>query len=167
MTDPLVDHVLALGLAALFASAAWHKLSAGPRFAAQLEAYELLPSSLASSAARALAFGELALAVTLVLPPSRPAAAVAAAGLLALYGGAGLRMGGVRMRSAEFGNTGFELFAGPFTTARASVALGRFVQLAAQAEAGWLLHGPRNPQGIPASFIGPYLNGVLILVSSF
>jgi len=88
-------------------------------------------------------------------------------GTVALYGGAGLRVGGVRMTSSEWGRSRFELFAGPFATARASVSLGRFVRLAVQGEAGWILHGPREPSGVPLSFVGPWINGVLILVSSF
>ena len=96
-------------------------------------------------------------------PSSRPLGR----GAVALYGGAGLRIGGVRMRSDAVDDGSFELFAGPFATARASVRLGRFVRLSTQLEAGWILHGPREPGGVPRSFVGPWLNGVLILVSSF
>ena len=90
------------------------------------------------------------------------------AGTVAIYGGAGLRIGGVRMRSAAFETRGFELFAGPLATARISVSLGRFVRLAINGEAGWILHGPTRLPGVgPTSFIGPWANGVIVLVSSF
>ncbi|PRQ04434.1 hypothetical protein ENSA5_07700 [Enhygromyxa salina] len=90
------------------------------------------------------------------------------AGTLAIYGGAGLRAGGVRMRSETFGDSGgFVAFAGPMTTARLSVSLGRFVRLAVNAEAGWILHGPERPGGVPLSFVGPWANGVVVIVSSF
>jgi hypothetical protein len=90
------------------------------------------------------------------------------AGTVAIYGGAGLRIGGVRMRSENLGESkGFELFAGPLATARISVSLGRFVRLAVNAEAGWILYGPVRPGGVPMSLIGPWANGVIVLVSAF
>lgn len=90
------------------------------------------------------------------------------AGTVAIYGGAGLRIGGVRMRSEDLGESkGFDLFAGPLATARVSVSLGRFVRLAVNAEAGWILHGPVRPGGVPMSFVGPWANGVIVLVSAF
>jgi hypothetical protein len=90
------------------------------------------------------------------------------AGTVALYGGAGLRIGGVRMNSENLGGSKrFELFSGPLATARISVSLGRFVRLAVNAEAGWILHGPVRPGGVPMSLIGPWANGVIVLVSAF
>lgn len=90
------------------------------------------------------------------------------AGTVAIYGGAGLRIGGVRMRSEDLGRSkGFDLFAGPLATARISVSLGRFVRLAVNAEAGWVLHGPVRPGGVPMSLVGPWANGVIVLVSAF
>ncbi len=89
------------------------------------------------------------------------------AGTLALYGGAGLRVGGVRMRSDAFGRTGFMAYAGPLAMARASVSLGRYVGLALNVEAGWLLHGPERPNDIPLTLRGPWLNGVIVIVSRF
>lgn len=94
------------------------------------------------------------------------------AGTVAIYGGAGLRIGGVRMRSEDLGQNpneskGFDVFAGPLATARVSVSLGRFVRLAVNAEAGWILHGPVRPGGVPMSFVGPWANGVIVLVSAF
>jgi hypothetical protein len=90
------------------------------------------------------------------------------AGTVALYGGAGFRAGGVRMKSHEFGDSdGFRSFAGPLLMARASVSLGRFVGLALNFEAGWLLHGPVRPNAIPLALIGPWANGVIVIVSRF
>ncbi|PRQ09734.1 hypothetical protein [Enhygromyxa salina] len=90
------------------------------------------------------------------------------AGTVAIYGGAGLRVGGVRMRSATFGDSaGFHAFAGPLSTAALSVSLGQYVRLAVNAELGWILHGPVQPQGVPLSFVGPWANGVVVIVSSF
>lgn len=89
------------------------------------------------------------------------------AGTVAIYGGAGLRIGGVRMTTDMIRSKGFELFAGPLATARVSVSLGRFVRLAVNAEAGWILHGPVRPGGVPMSLVGPWANGVIVLVSAF
>jgi hypothetical protein len=47
------------------------------------------------------------------------------------------------------------------------VSLGRFVRLAVNAEAGWILHGPVRPGGVPMSLVGPWANGVIVLVSAF
>lgn len=90
------------------------------------------------------------------------------AGTVALYGGGGFRAGGVRMRSASFGDSnGFRSFAGPLLMARASVSLGRFVGLAINLEAGWLLHGPSRPNAVPLSLRGPWANAVVVIVSRF
>ena len=98
----------------------------------------------------------------------RPSQAPRGAGTLAFYGGAGLRVGGVRMRSNNHGDSaGFRAYAGPLASFRTSVALGRFVGLALNLEAGWLLHGPERPNGVPLSLRGPWANGVLVIVSRF
>lgn len=90
------------------------------------------------------------------------------AGSVALYGGAGFRAGAVRMRSEAFGDSdGFRSFVGPLAMVRASVSLGRFVGLALNLEAGWLLHGPERPNGVPLSLRGPWTNGVIVIVSRF
>lgn len=86
--DPILIHACALALAAILATAATHKLRAPRWFAAQLEAYALLPAPLVKPAARALPLVEGAVAVALLLPVSRSAAALAAAALLAAYAGA-------------------------------------------------------------------------------
>jgi hypothetical protein len=88
MIDVLLQLILAAALALLFAAAALHKWRSGPFFEAQLAEYRLLPEALVPVAARALALLELALALGLLVPATRPLAGAAAAGLLALYGGA-------------------------------------------------------------------------------
>jgi hypothetical protein len=88
MIDVLLQLILAAALALLFAAAALHKWRSGPFFEAQLAEYRLLPEALVPVAARALALLELALALGLLVPATRPLAGGAAAGLLALYGGA-------------------------------------------------------------------------------
>ena len=97
-----------------------------------------------------------------------PSRARRGAGTVSVYGGAGLRVGGVRMRGGDLGSSdGFEAFAGPLAMARASVDLGRFVGLALNAEAGWILHGPERPNDVPLSFVGPWVSGVIVIVSVF
>lgn len=86
--DPILIHACALALAAILATAATHKLRAPRWFAAQLEAYALLPQGLLKPTARALPLLEAAIAAALLLPASRSAAALAAGALLALYAGA-------------------------------------------------------------------------------
>lgn len=86
--DPILIHACALALAAILATAATHKLRAPRWFAAQLEAYALLPTALLAPVARALPLVEGAVAVALLLPASRSVAALAAAALLAVYAGA-------------------------------------------------------------------------------
>lgn len=86
--DPILIHACALALAAILATAATHKLRAPNWFAAQLRAYALLPEALVKPAARALPLLEAVVAAALLLPVSRPAAALAAGALLALYAGA-------------------------------------------------------------------------------
>ena len=70
-------------LALVFADAARHKVTAGQRFRASLQAYEIIPASLVGMTAAVLAAVELLIAVGLVV--LLPAAAVAAAGLLGVY----------------------------------------------------------------------------------
>lgn len=86
--DPILIHACALALAAILATAATHKLRAPRWFAAQLEAYALLPQALLRPVARALPLLEGAVALGLLLPFSRAAAAVAAGVLMAVYAGA-------------------------------------------------------------------------------
>jgi hypothetical protein len=88
MVDPLLQWVVALGLALVFGSAAWHKRSAPAHFRAQVAAYRVLPPVLLRPAAGALPWIELATALGLLIVPLRPAAGVAAATLLLTYGAA-------------------------------------------------------------------------------
>ena len=85
MIDPVVEFSICLALALLFAAAAWHKVSDRVRFGAVLRAYELLPSGLVAPATRLLPVLEASIAAGLLYPPTRQAAALAAASLLVLY----------------------------------------------------------------------------------
>ncbi|MFK7830332.1 MAG: MauE/DoxX family redox-associated membrane protein [Congregibacter sp.] len=85
MIDPLLQLIIAVSLSLLFISAASHKRSDRHRFAAQLEAYELLPKSFAAPVAAALPWFELAAGLLLLIPASRPIAGVVACGLLVIY----------------------------------------------------------------------------------
>lgn len=84
--DPLADLALRLGLAALLALAALHKLRDRATFEGQLGAYALLPAALVNPASRAIPLIEAAAALLLVAR-SDHAAALAAA-LFTIYGGA-------------------------------------------------------------------------------
>jgi ABC-type proline/glycine betaine transport system permease subunit len=85
MIDPVFNLSICCGLALLFAAAAWHKISDRARFAAVLRAYELLPSWLVVPATRLFPVLEASIAVGLLYPPTRRAAALAAVLLLVLY----------------------------------------------------------------------------------
>lgn len=84
-TDPIFIIASALAIAVLLASAATHKLRAPGRFARQLGDYQLLPEFLLRPVARLVPVLELVIAFALLVPLSRAGAALAAAGLLALY----------------------------------------------------------------------------------
>ena len=84
MIDPVISVALRCVLAALFATAAWHKATDLPRFRATLIAYRLLPPSLGRSVAALVPGLELAIAVGLLLPAYRWAA-YAATALLGFY----------------------------------------------------------------------------------
>lgn len=86
--DPIFIIASALAIAVLLASAATHKLRAPGRFARQLADYELLPEALVRPGARVIPVLELAIAFALLVPASRTWAALAAAGLMALYASA-------------------------------------------------------------------------------
>lgn len=88
MIDPAIELSLRIGLALLFAAAAWHKLSDRTRFAASLSAYELLPRRLLSPSAWLLPALECALSIGLLHAPTRAPAALASIALLAIYTGA-------------------------------------------------------------------------------
>ena len=84
--DPVPAAVLALALAALWIASGVHKLHDPGDFAAALAAYALLPPRAVASVARALPLIEITVAVGLLLPVSRQAAALVSALLLGLYG---------------------------------------------------------------------------------
>jgi uncharacterized membrane protein YphA (DoxX/SURF4 family) len=86
--DPALHATLRTGLAVLLLAAARHKLRDLSRFAAAVRAYRLLPVSLARCAAPCLAVLELVVGAALLVPPVGRGAALAAAGLLSLYGAA-------------------------------------------------------------------------------
>lgn len=85
MIDPLVTIVIATSLALLFLLAARHKFSAHRRFEAQLAAYRILPESLVTPVARVLPWIEVAVALSLLFAITRPAGAMLATALLAMY----------------------------------------------------------------------------------
>jgi hypothetical protein len=86
--DPAFGWAASAALALVFAQAAWHKLRGLGAFAAAVAAYELLPPSLAPLVATQLAATELVLVGTLLLPPARAGASVAAFALLCIYSAA-------------------------------------------------------------------------------
>jgi len=86
--DPIYPIVGALAVAVLFASAASHKLRAPQRFARQLEDYALFPPPLLAPLTRLVPLLEAGLALALLLPATRPWAALGAALLLAVYAAA-------------------------------------------------------------------------------
>ncbi len=85
MIDPVIELSLRLGLAFLFAAAAWHKASDRARFGATLRAYQLLPSWLVPALTRVLPLVEASIAVGFLYPPTRQATVFAAIPLLMLY----------------------------------------------------------------------------------
>ncbi|WOJ92728.1 MauE/DoxX family redox-associated membrane protein [Congregibacter variabilis] len=85
MIDPLLQLTIALSLFLLFVSASQHKRAELRRFAAQLEAYELLPKRLNRIFAVSLPWLELAVGVLLLIPASRGFAGFTAAVLLTMY----------------------------------------------------------------------------------
>lgn len=85
MIDPALHIILATALAMLLANAGVHKLRNGTRFAAQLDAYRLLPAGLVAPIARLLGPLELVLALALLAPSARAAAGFGCALLLLGY----------------------------------------------------------------------------------
>lgn len=85
---PVFVIVAAGTLVCLFARALAHKISDFAWFSATLGAYKLLPATLAQPAAYALALGEAMVIVGLIVPATRPAAAMLGVALLVVYGAA-------------------------------------------------------------------------------
>lgn len=86
--DPALTSTVSLVLATVFAAAAATKLRAPEVFAGVVENYRLLPAALVRPAALALPPAELAAAVGLLVPATRPAAAALAVLLLLLFAAA-------------------------------------------------------------------------------
>lgn len=86
--DPALALTAALVLAAVFGPAAVAKLRAPEAFAGVVENYRLLPPALVRPAALALPPVELAAALGLLLPATRPYAAAAAVALLLVFAAA-------------------------------------------------------------------------------
>ena len=72
-------------VAMILFSAAWHKFSELDIFAGALDAYQLLPSVAVMSIARLFPCVEVAIALLVLIPATRPAGLVACAGLIAIY----------------------------------------------------------------------------------
>jgi hypothetical protein len=85
MIDPLIVLILSASLALLFYMAARHKMSAPGQFKAQLAAYELVPEFMLPAVAKILPYIEMAVVFLILVPFSRPVAAVVAATLLTVY----------------------------------------------------------------------------------
>lgn len=85
MIDPLIVLIISASLALLFFMAARHKMSEPLRFAGTLAAYRLLPEPLVPTVAKILPYIEMALVFMILVPFTRPIAAVAAAALLSVY----------------------------------------------------------------------------------
>lgn len=83
--DPLLTVMAAGFTALLFARAALHKIREFVAFTGTLSDYRILPESMLSPAAAGLIVTELAIAAGLLWSETRPYAALAGAGLLALY----------------------------------------------------------------------------------
>jgi len=85
MIDPLTVLIISASLALLFFMSARHKMSEPQQFAATLAAYRLLPESTVPAVARVLPVLEMTLVFMILVPFTRPLAAVAAAILLSSY----------------------------------------------------------------------------------
>lgn len=105
--DPVPVWVLTLSLVGLWARAGLHKLRDVARFGGTLEAYAILPHAIVSPVSWLIPMSELLLAIGLVLPFSRRAAAAAGALLLVLYATAiGINLSRGR-RELDCGCSGF------------------------------------------------------------
>lgn len=85
MIDPLLVLIISASLALLFFMAARHKMTSPRQFEAQLAAYELVPEALLPVVARAIPYIEMAVVFSILVPITRPIAAMVAASLLAVY----------------------------------------------------------------------------------
>jgi hypothetical protein len=88
LIDPAISLAFALSLAALLGVSAARKLGAFPEFAGVVRNYDIAPASLSTTLAVLVVATEAALAVGLIPPATRSAAAFAAACLFAAYAAA-------------------------------------------------------------------------------
>ena len=86
--DPAIHWILRVGLAALLATAAFHKVSEPRVFLQTLRDYQVLPPALVPAAVPMIVAGEASVAVTLLWPELAQTAAVACGVLLAAYSAA-------------------------------------------------------------------------------
>jgi uncharacterized membrane protein len=86
MIDPALGYLVILDMAALLGWSALQKLGARREFFEVLTAYRVLPERWVPAAVYVLPSAELLIALALLIPVSRRAAGVAAAGLLLIYG---------------------------------------------------------------------------------
>jgi len=84
----VIAWILRLGLAAVFAAAASHKLRRPSAFAATLREYQILPDAVTPAFVPLLALGEALIACGLLVPATAALAGRAAAAMLLLYSGA-------------------------------------------------------------------------------
>jgi hypothetical protein len=85
MIDPALGSLLLVGLAPLFATAAFHKFRDLERFILVLDAYRVIPEGAARRLGWSIPCAELAVALALTWPPARRWAAPAVAGILIVY----------------------------------------------------------------------------------
>ena len=85
MIDPALGSLLIVGLALLFAAAAFHQFRDLRHFTLVLIAYRVIPEGPARRLAWSIPCAELAVALDLAWPPARRWAVLAAAGLLIVY----------------------------------------------------------------------------------
>jgi uncharacterized membrane protein YphA (DoxX/SURF4 family) len=83
--DPVFAWVLRTSLAALFATAAIHKMRDPDAFLRTFSEYEILPRRLTAPSAIALVMAELSISVGLLIPLGGYAAELAAVSLLSIY----------------------------------------------------------------------------------
>lgn len=86
--DPTIHMLIAAGLAALFGTAAVHKMRAPAMFVATLGNYRVLPARLLSAAAVLVIALEFALTAGLLWPATRAVSGVVGASLLLVYAAA-------------------------------------------------------------------------------
>ena len=85
LADPVAASAVAGCVALILFSAAWHKISEFDIFVGALDAYQLLPSVAVMPIARLLPCVEVAIALLVLIPATRPAGLAACAGLIAIY----------------------------------------------------------------------------------